>query len=769
MKIKFVVKSLVVLCIITSSVVVNAAFNDISPNANYLDAVTRTNALKLIGADDNGFFKPNGYVTKEQFVRVVIKTIGSETLAKETKYVRFFDDIGSDRWSSPYITYSVNEGIIIGNGTGNFNPDKEITFAEASTILVNGLKVRGVTGVWPESYIEEARKQGLLDGINFEYYEKLPRWAVAQMIDKLWAKNLKENNNFNFNSIDLSQVSDELIVLGNSITDENIKDNQILTNRGVFYNSDYDKTIVLGGTYKAFVYEDTIAKIFDNSKEINQYRVVTAVGTELNLVDKDGIEKLVTLSSKIKYYYKGEIISFEEAKKSIKYNSTVTFGLNQYDKDYEYVVIFDPLYMNPVVVNDTNILGDRIGNIRFSKDLLILKRDKLITREDIKLKDLIYFVTDINKDNPYLLVMDKFVEGVVTDIKPNKLSPNIIQIDGLDYSISKNYDITKLNSKNNYLAENSFIEVIIDKDGKIIDIYENTLNYAFVINYEINVKSEDSDGVRRSLNRVKLLQPNGEIKWYTTEGDPKFAKNKLIKYTIVNDDTIEIETQKFFIYEDMQINKSDEFIGELSVDKNIKIYNLIESTFRTDTRVDLIQWRDMPSGTIPGDKIYHMSTYGDFDDVNIMVVKDIFDESYKVGYINKNQTFSYFLGKESYNYSFEIDGRTYSYSTTEKDMEKGEAYLVKINSNSVSIVERKLKVAESSNKIQALDGRRIKLNNKVYNFDRNVIVYLVNKSGLIEKVNQYEIDIDETYKEVTIFTDDRTYNLNRIKLIVVQK
>lgn len=766
-KFKFAVKSLVFFSIVTAPIVTSAEFNVTQPNTNYLDVAEKINVLKIIDEDD--IFKSNEYLTKEEFLKVVIKVTGNENIAKETDYINYFNDVQQDRWSSQYITYAANEGIIKGDGNGYFYPEKEISFAEASTIMVNTLKNKEDLYSWPDGYVENARKEGLVDRIRLNYDQRVPKVVIDKMLNKLWIKNIKENDDFNYSAFDLARFSDEIIVLANSKIDDKLRINEILTNKGVFYNRDTNNPVLLGGLYNAVAYENVIPKILGSLNNLEQYRVVYKNGDKLNLIDSQGNEKKSHLNPVINYYYKGKSISFDKAQNIIEYNSTIIFGLDKHGKEYEYALILDPIYTNEVIVNKENILGSRIGKIRFSDGLTIIKDGKLINREDIKLRNVLYFVTDINKNNPYVLVLDTLAEGIITDIQINNVGQRFVQIDGINYMLSEKYDIRKLRSKSNYLTKNNFIQTILDKDGNVIHIYENTLNYAVVINYEINIKSEDNKGVRGTLNKVKLLHPNGEVKWYLTKEDPKFVKNKLVKYSIRDTDIIEMETQNFNLYEDLKINKSEQLLGDYSIDKNVKIYNLIESTFRTDTKVELIDWNDMPSGIIPGNKIYHIGTYSDFNDVNVLVCKDIFDESYKIGYLNNDRIFSYYLGNESYSYLFEVDGKTYDYITMQDDMYKSQAYLLKINDGIVSMVDRELNKIESSQKIQAFDVKRIKLNDKVYRFDKNFVIYVIDKNGKVKKVSEYEIDINQTYEEVSIFTDNRTYNLNKIKLVVVKR
>jgi hypothetical protein len=67
-----------------------------------------------------------------------------------------FTDV-TDNHNKAAIAYAHNAGYIIGNGDGTFSPDKTISFAEASAVVVRLMgyesKVRGLAGAWDTNYI----------------------------------------------------------------------------------------------------------------------------------------------------------------------------------------------------------------------------------------------------------------------------------------------------------------------------------------------------------------------------------------------------------------------------------------------------------------------------------------------------------------------------------------------------------------------------------------------------------------------------------------
>ncbi len=75
-----------------------------------------------------------------------------------------FDDVSAEHWANGYINLAVSQGIIEGDGDGNFRPNAPISYAEAMTIMV---RATGYTvsaeenGGYPHGYMKTGTSNGL--------------------------------------------------------------------------------------------------------------------------------------------------------------------------------------------------------------------------------------------------------------------------------------------------------------------------------------------------------------------------------------------------------------------------------------------------------------------------------------------------------------------------------------------------------------------------------------------------------------------------------
>lgn len=136
-----------------------ATFTDADEIVN-TEAATITAGLGLF-AGSEGKFNPTGKVTRAQMATVIVKMLyGSEINADSYKGAGKFSDIASFEggWAEGYINLCANLGIVSGYGDGTFKPGKELTTAEAITMLLNALKVDAGEGTWPMTVMSAAEK-----------------------------------------------------------------------------------------------------------------------------------------------------------------------------------------------------------------------------------------------------------------------------------------------------------------------------------------------------------------------------------------------------------------------------------------------------------------------------------------------------------------------------------------------------------------------------------------------------------------------------------
>lgn len=759
---------IMITCITTSAF---ANFSDVPETALYANSLERLSALGIFSGNVNGEFRPDEFLTREQFAKVIVVAAGLEDIVTTMNGVTEFPDVSPNGWSSGYINTALKKGFITGAPDGKFHPSGSITYSQVCAAIVRALGYtdQDVAGLWPRNYVDKARALGITDGINLGNNDAVPRWAAALMIDKLLSTNIKKNNPSEPDRtfLDASGFYDEYIVLGNSTTSDKITGKQVLTDKGIFYNAT-GNTLELGNKYNLAIKEDTIVKASGKLNAVKEISVNNAVDTLIKYVNGSQEENMI-LPDKTVYYYQGVKQNYENLKTILQKNTSIVFGYNSTKTGYEYAVIFDPIYSKPEVALNFVPSTKKLGSISFIGEPLIIRNGEFIDVSQIVKKDIVYQITDIWNRNKYILVVDNKIAGEITDVLPNKLSPKMLQIDNTNYEFSKDIDYNKINNSPGAFNVGSYIILLLGYDGKIVGVEyfgsEDNSNYALVLNNSYSI-STNSDGTKNIVYSAKLLFSDGITAVYNVASNAAALKGKLVKYSFVDDRTIALEQIPYNFLGEVFIKKDDRMIDTSYVADNVKIFNVVFNDATKDIQASLIEWNDIPGGTIPQGKIWHVNTTGTFKDINLIFTDDIFDERYKTAVVKTVNIIPSGKGS-SYEYILLIDGKEIKYGEHIPNASTGSVLRAKLSISGIdSIIENRLPGVKAT-KVQALDAKRIKINDTVYWFKNNVPVCFKDYKGEVTVKGLMDIKTNQEYDKVELYFDKPVSDGGKVEAIIV--
>ncbi len=109
-------------------------FKDVTTHwaKNYIEELYRKN---IVTGKDMGIFAPNDYLTRAEFVKIVLKSIGTDTKPIGEKDKAPFSDVPLYSWYAHYVKEAKDLGLISGYDDGTFRPGQFINRAEAVKML----------------------------------------------------------------------------------------------------------------------------------------------------------------------------------------------------------------------------------------------------------------------------------------------------------------------------------------------------------------------------------------------------------------------------------------------------------------------------------------------------------------------------------------------------------------------------------------------------------------------------------------------------------
>jgi hypothetical protein len=112
------------------SVTVTTGFTDVPDGAWYAEAVNTLATLGIVNGVNDGTFSPNAAITRAEFAAIAARFAVENTTDDGS-----FSDVTASHWAYKYVATAYAYGWVNGVGDGTFAPNRNITRAEAATMV----------------------------------------------------------------------------------------------------------------------------------------------------------------------------------------------------------------------------------------------------------------------------------------------------------------------------------------------------------------------------------------------------------------------------------------------------------------------------------------------------------------------------------------------------------------------------------------------------------------------------------------------------------
>jgi hypothetical protein len=145
------------------------AFSDVSSGDDYAEAINQLSSLGIINGKDDGTFRPRELVTRQQFAKMIVLTLGLS--ATENDICPFSDvDVSGpgNLFPDNYVALAAARGITKGVSGNSFAPFNNISRAQVMSMVVRAAPLAGVSLKQPSSayYADSRYTQRLFDDPN---------------------------------------------------------------------------------------------------------------------------------------------------------------------------------------------------------------------------------------------------------------------------------------------------------------------------------------------------------------------------------------------------------------------------------------------------------------------------------------------------------------------------------------------------------------------------------------------------------------------------
>lgn len=762
---------------LTSLPVVFAAYTDVGENSEVYEAVSFLSDMKIISGYNDGTFKPYKTLTRAEFAKLIVMIHDKETEAQFNSVTSSFKDVAQGAWYVGYVNYISQKQIINGYSDGTFRPDKEITYAEAVTILcrILGYTEETVGYFWPNNYLNQAQALGLNEGMTFSENDAITRGAAAVLIDRVLfakaAETLVPNNKDTklIEYLGYTLLEDSYVLATRSET-ESLNSKQIKTASGV-YEVENGVTVPQTGTSGTVILNKD-GKIAGMKKEAMEKMTVYVTNIpEANTIEyrtQDGQTGKYKFDTSFETYVNYNKLTYAQSSSYVGIDTEITF-YGEEEGEWKFAVIDDEVSGNiPVLASkdygeSDNYIGDTLIN---KTNLKIYRNGEAATLSDIKKNDVVYYNTKTNVIDVY----NNKISGIYTAAYPNKAYVTSVKVAGKTYELSSSGTAKKsLDASNGSFSIGEKVTLLLGKDDKVEFAVELTdfdyFDYGVLLSCKKGIgEDEYNEGV--SQITAEIFMTDGNTYSYVVDKDySDTLKGRLVKLTYSGDTVLLSQAEDYKLTGTLDI-QGRKFAGK-TVLKDVKVIQRLSKEDADVVSVEVINFDTLGVSELTSKNVINIVAANAFGDIGIMYLENLSD-SYEFGYLYGGESVG--NGEMStYQYKIFENGITTTYPNSVRYTVTARTP-VYFKTDGTSITEiYNMKEIVSADDYEAIEGGRIKIKGEVYNLaDDMQIVYVENSfSAKFKTLSLSEMEKIK-FSTIRIYAQKDEGTDSDIKMIVLE-
>ena len=727
------------------------AYTDVNENDSYYQAVERLEDFGILSGYDDGTFRPENTLTRAEFAKIVVCALNKETTAKSNSGASKFYDVPQGLWSVPYINYVSQNSLIVGYADGTFQPDKEITYAEALTVLCRILQYQeaDVGYFWPNNYLDQAAALGLTEGMSYAANDPINRASAAILVDRVLFEDVNGQTDQNLLESLGYTVLEDCFIIASKNEDVSLNSDQLRTSEGVFQVENTDILSEVGKMGTLVLTSAQKMKQFTEQELASMNVVVTKVNSD------NSIEYQTETGEKSTYKFDNTFVTYLDyakstysaVKGSIKEDTDLTFYGDTYGNWSFAVVDSTESAVEPVLAEkDYTAQDDTIGGIPINKENLTVYRDgTAATLEDIQKNDVVYYNTKTNVMDVYT----KKVTGIYYDAQPSKAYVTSVTVGGKEYTIATDAATAMLDASAGSYAIGDKVTLLLGKDDEVAFVVElsdfNEFDYGVVMStYTRIADSGANEGASEIV--AEMFMPDGGTYVYVTDRDYKDYIGDLMHLTYENGVVSMTKAGSSDAYGALDV--TNRTLGGKTVLRDVKIIQRTSDDDSETVTLETLNFDTLDVTEIPESKLIASISANAFGDIGLLYVKDL-SGTYECG-ILKSKTDQATSDTYSGTYKIYIDGAMTTYSSNINfNVVLNEPVQFKTEGGKLTELQRMTLIA-SSDSVEAVEGTRIMLDGTVYKMSDDVLI----------------VDITDTSNYKTLSIDDLTA-LNSIHTVQI--
>lgn len=452
MKLKRVLSGLLVAATLCSLMVVApasaaklTAFTDVSDPA-VAEAAEILRVMGIVDGNGSGAFLPGNPLDRAAFCKMAVELMGNGDKVAAQSSRTIFRDVPSTHWANGYINVAsqgvtsggekptTTAGIIRGDSQGYFNPNRNITYAEAVTILMRTLGYSetdvGYGREWYDGFLSTAASIDLTEGVTASPTAEINRGQAAILFKNTLFTKMKGSESVYLTSLGGS-LKDDAIILSTSATAADGTTGSVQTSLDTYRTDRVSIPAEMNGVRGKVALDKDNKLVAILPRETDSVkRIVLSTNNANYVTGADGVR--LDLKTDVAVWKDGKATTYDKVWTTLKAGTSLVLCYNAGGQnDYLYVADAATSTDTSVLVLKTKPNGATNAFAALGSNAALYKNGMAVTPEDLRQYD----VGVLDKGSNTVQISDRRLTGVYENASPNTTAPSTIRLMGYDFTV----------------------------------------------------------------------------------------------------------------------------------------------------------------------------------------------------------------------------------------------------------------------------------------------------------------------------------------------
>ncbi len=352
--------------------------------------------LNIMVGDDQGNFNLDMNVSRAEMAKIAIASSSAKNTVALGLSFSPFSDVKGSFWGAPYIQAAVEAGLVDGYIDGTFKPNGTVTYEEAITMMLKvlGYSNDDFGASYPYGQVGTAESLNMTTGMDSYIGQPLTRRQVAMLVSNTLDTKQK-NSSSDLIAVHDCSVIEDVTIIASASDDPTLSSDEISTTSGIYrttgnfddmyVGSRGDMVVKNGKYFVAFASDGELAsEKYVIYSILNDAILAYPAGNNTNL-------KEFSVSATTTCYKNSTAYIYSSLRGSMEMGDIIRIRYND-SGEIDYINYSEGTLTGPVKITS----DDWMSGFDSNSGTKIMRDGTKVSAGDIKTNDIVYFCDALN-------------------------------------------------------------------------------------------------------------------------------------------------------------------------------------------------------------------------------------------------------------------------------------------------------------------------------------------------------------------------------------